>query len=368
MKNKLQVPEEQMTVSRQNRRNLKTMLIITAFISLGAVINALMEHGFNFAPVINEFTIGLLFGFAISASEIYFFERKMRRARFVTLLAVRTLFYLALCTLIIITVAASRVGFEGNLSYYYVFSHEDLISYIKSPEFTELLIYSIVLSFFVNFVRQINRFLGQNVLLNYISGKYQPPVEEELIFMFLDLNSSTTIAEKLGVKRNHEFLNDFFHEMTDAILECKGKIYQYVGDEVVLTWSINDGKSDLNCIRCFFLIQEKINESKNHFLRNYDVFPEFKAGLHAGAVIAGEIGDIKKDIVYHGDTVNTTARIEAECNKYGKKFLASDDVLKILQLNSIYKAVSLGSIKLRGRKSETRMFSIEDNNEPVKTV
>ncbi len=92
-----------------------------------------------------------------------------------------------ICSILIIAVAASRIDYEGDAILYNDFLNENVYSYITSREFIELLIYSVVLSFFVNFVRQIDRLLGQNVLLNYVRGKYQLPLEEELIFMFLDL-------------------------------------------------------------------------------------------------------------------------------------------------------------------------------------
>ncbi len=350
-----------MSLSRQDRRNIKTIFIFTAFTSLGAIINALVEHGLNIYPVLSEFIIGFSFGMIASSFEIYVFEKKFRRVNFSTLLIVRTLFYVMICGIIILAVATSRIGFRADIRYYKALQHHDLLLYITSEDFTELLIYSVVLSFFVNFIRQINRLLGQNVLFNYIAGRYYPAIKEELIFMFLDLKSSTTIAEKIGLEKNHEFLNDFFHDMTDSILEYKGKIYQYVGDEVVLTWTLKSGIEDLNCVKCFFHIHNYILGRKNFYTNKFGVYPEFKAGIHCGEVLAGEIGDIKKDIVYHGDPVNTAARIQAECNFYNKILLISKDLLDKLDLNGLYKVQSMGSIILRGKKSELELFSVEES-------
>jgi len=186
--------------------------------------------------------------------------------------------------------------------------------------------------------------------------------------MFLDLKSSTTIAEKIGLIKNHKFLNDFFHDMTDAILECKGRIYQYVGDEVVIVWRVKEGVKDLNCLNLFWKIKDNIESKKNKYLERYGVYPEFKAGIHIGEVIAGEIGDIKKDIVYHGDTVNTTARIQAECNKYSSLMLASKDILSLLDFVPEYEAKSIGSIRLRGKETELELFSVNKSVSSSKFV
>ena len=347
-------------MSIQVKRNLNSILIFTAFTSFGAVLYAISNHGLSLIPMLCQFVIGFTFGIVTSLTEIYVFENWLKRKHFSVALLIRSSFYIIVSAAIIIIVITSNFGKEAHLFAYQEEEHNDLLGYLTSIDFIELLAFSVVLSFFVNFVRQINRMLGQNVLFNYVRGKYQLPLEEELIFMFLDLKSSTTIAEKIGLKKNHEFLNDFFHDMTDPILECKGRIYQYVGDEIVLTWHLKEGAKNLNCINCFYNIQNKIYDLKDIYLKKYGVYPEFKAGLHFGEVITGEMGDIKKDIVYHGDTVNTAARIQAECNKYNKKVLVSYDLVSKLDLGDKYIKESMGRIILRGKQKELELFSIEE--------
>jgi adenylate cyclase len=54
--------------------------------------------------------------------------------------------------------------------------------------------------------------------------------------MFVDLLSSTTIAEALGNEKYHNLLHDFYADITNPIIYNKGEIYQYVGDEVIVSW------------------------------------------------------------------------------------------------------------------------------------
>jgi len=56
--------------------------------------------------------------------------------------------------------------------------------------------------------------------------------------MFVDLLSSTTIAEALGNEKYHNLLHDFYADITNPIIYNKGKIYQYVGDEVIVSWRL----------------------------------------------------------------------------------------------------------------------------------
>ena len=303
-----------MKLSNQNKRNLKSVLIFTAIMSIGTSLNAFMEHGFVFTYIIYDFTIGLIFGLIISLTEIYFFEKKFRRVNFTLLLIFRTIYYVVVASLIVIVIAASDVGETVDTILHDAVNDKDIRGLFESEDFNEIVLYTIVLSFLINFIRQINYLLGQKVLLNYAAGKYHIPLEEDLIFMFLDLKSSTTIAEKLGLIKNHRFLDDFFYDLTDPILGNKCRIYQYVGDEIVIVWKVKDGVKNLNCINLFFDILDEIDSKKDLYLQKYGVYPKFKAGIHCGKVITGEIGYIKKDIVYHGDTINTASRIQAECN------------------------------------------------------
>jgi class 3 adenylate cyclase len=68
--------------------------------------------------------------------------------------------------------------------------------------------------------------------------------------MFLDLNDSTAIAARLGPVRFNDFKNDFFYDIAEPVLETRGQIYQYVGDEAVVTWTLDKGLRQGNCLRC----------------------------------------------------------------------------------------------------------------------
>lgn len=342
------------------KRNFKSVLVFTAITTGGAFILAVLLHGFNYYAIRNNLIIGFLFGLITSVVEIYYFEDRLRRVKFFYAKLIRLIFYLIVCAVITLIAYAANLGEDTNLSYNYSYFSDNSNNFLKSDDFIELLMFCLFLGFFANFLRQINRLLGQNVLMNHIRGKYQPAAQEELIFMFIDLKSSTTIAEKLGLELNHEFLNDFFHDMTDSILECKSTIYQYVGDEIVLTWTVKNGINNLHCVDVFFHIIKQIDSKKELYLKKYGVYPEFKAGLHIGKVIVGEMGDVKKDLVYHGDTMNTTARIQSECNAAGKIFLASGEIIGKLDLDGRYKTESIGFIKLRGKENELELFSIEE--------
>jgi adenylate cyclase len=204
---------------------------------------------------------------------------------------------------------------------------------------------------------QINSKFGQGALGNIIRGKYNTPKEEKRIFMFLDLNSSTSMAERLGDETYHELLKDFFSDITNPILDNNGEIYQYVGDEVIVAWTYEDGIKDNQCVKCFFDIKVHINSLREKYLSRYGLVPSFKAGIHCGKVVAGEVGIIKRDITYSGDVLNTTSRILTMCKEFNAEILSSAELISKLSLKN-YATRPLGSIKLRGKEKEVLLSSL----------
>ncbi|MBC8984974.1 adenylate/guanylate cyclase domain-containing protein [Pedobacter sp. N36a] len=222
-----------------------------------------------------------------------------------------------------------------------------------------LVIYYLFMTFIIGFINQVNRKYGPGVLVPLLLGKYKSPKEEERIFMFMDLKSSTAIAEKLGHLKYSSFIRDSFLDINKILLSFNADVYQYVGDEIVVTWRITDDERDLSCIRFFFGCEKQFQDNANYYLSNYGFLPHFKAGLHMGKVTAVEIGDIKRDIAYHGDTLNTAARIQSVCNDYHKKFLISEYALASLDPHHQLQTEAIGMILLRGKSVEVGIFSVE---------
>jgi adenylate cyclase len=209
---------------------------------------------------------------------------------------------------------------------------------------------------FTQFALQMDRKFGHGVLWKIILGKYHLPREEYRVFMFVDLKASTTIAETIGDVKYHLLLHEFFSDVTNAIINCKGSIYNYAGDQVIVSWT-SPGN---HCIQCFFDMKKSIEERKDAYLQRFGLIPEFKAGLHAGKVIAGEIGIIKRDITYSGDVLNTTSRIQDKCNELNVRLLVSGELLADIQLDQGYTAQYMGTMKLKGKKKEIGLHAISE--------
>ncbi|MGN6508701.1 MAG: adenylate/guanylate cyclase domain-containing protein [Chitinophaga sp.] len=227
----------------------------------------------------------------------------------------------------------------------------------KARMYKNGLVWAIVVAV-TQLLMQINSKFGPGVFWNIVRGRYNTPREERRIFMFLDLNSSTAIAEKLGNKRYHAFLKDLFTDITNPVLDNRGEIYQYVGDEVIVAWRYDEGVADSKCVQCFFDIKLHLETLKDKYLAQYGVMPVFKAGIHSGKVVAGEVGIIKRDITYSGDVLNTTSRIQGLCKQYNAEVIASGDLMAELRLDGHFEAQALGSIRLRGKEKEMALVAL----------
>jgi adenylate cyclase len=112
---------------------------------------------------------------------------------------------------------------------------------LTSDMFRVLFLYFIVVSTLLSFFIQMGQRFGPEVLLKMILGRYRKPREEERVFMFLDLKSSTRIAEKLGHVLYSQLLQACFADVSQVVINTRAEIYQYVGDEIVLSWSMQEG-------------------------------------------------------------------------------------------------------------------------------
>ncbi len=196
--------------------------------------------------------------------------------------------------------------------------------------------------------------------LPLLLGRYSKPRQEQRIFMFFDMRSSTRIAEELGHERFFNLLNDVYADITDPVIDTRGEIYQYVGDEVSVTWRLQRGLKDQRCLECFFRIREKLQQRAEHYKAAYGLVPEFKAGLHYGPVTAGEVGLVKKEPIFSGDAVNTAARIQSSCNRLGVDLLVSKDLLDMLRLtDNRFTRKPMGEIALLGKKNPIGLWTVE---------
>jgi len=237
----------------------------------------------------------------------------------------------------------------------------EAIGYIRySDMFWINLLTVFIVSLIFTSIVEINTLHRKGELFKYISGLYLKPKEVEKVFMFADMKSSTSIAEKLGNLAFGNLLQDFFSDISEAVSMTRGEVYGYVGDEIIISWKLQHAFNHNQCIRCFFEMERSILKRTDYYTGKYGIVPEIKAGLHAGKVVVMWVGEQKKEIVYLGDVLNTTSRIQAECNRLGEKLLASGQVIQQLSMPAEFASSPMGEIVLRGKEEKVSLFGLKE--------
>lgn len=218
--------------------------------------------------------------------------------------------------------------------------------------------YGLLLLWLTVLLIQLIRVVGDRTSIGVTLGRYRRPRAEERFFLFIDLLGSTTLAERVGPLAVHRFLDRVFQIASDPIDEHEGEIYQYVGDEIVITWTIDEGGPEARPLRCYFAIEKALAAAAADFQRDFGVEPKIRGALHAGPVISGEVGGSRHAIVFHGDVMNTTSRIENATRDLQRPLLVSEDALTRLERKEAYKLEDLGPQVLRGRAATLRLYAV----------
>ena len=312
----------------------------------GALLGAVYTHFKQGPPPVGA-AVGSSIALAIFALERFVLRRNsgalFGRLPFLPYLALRSALYVAI--LLVVNELANRFA-----------SPDARFVEIKQVD----ILFSVTLCIAGNLLFSVNELLGPGVLFAFAAGRYYHPRREERMLLFIDMRSSTAIAERLGEERFLGFLNRFFQDVSFAISEAGGEIHKYVGDEVIATWPMAPGANDAGCMRACFAGFERLAANSADYEREFGLRADFRAGLHCGPVVVGELGYLKKEIALIGDAMNTAARILEACRETGCAVLASATLLERLSaLPPSVTARALGPLPMRGKERAVELYALE---------
>jgi len=359
-------------LSPKTKRNIFRIIPFAALWVIFSTVYLLLERGllgnstyypstgnsYNFHRNIFAIPVSaLITGLFIGTLEIRYFGRWFIHKSFSKKLLLKSIIYLVVILLfLILTLIATTDNFLTA-----IFRKEfwlNVWAFFTTYSLFSVVVYIAVIVIVIQFYSEVSESIGLAVLNNFFTGKYHKPVVEERIYMFLDMKSSTSIAEHLGHVKYFEMLKKYYADISDPIIEYSGEIYQYVGDEIVVSWKLRNGLHNNNCLQCFFAMKAALKEQEEKYNEEFGLLPEFKAGFHFGKVTTGEIGVIKKEIIFTGDVLNTTARIQGLCNIHKVDILLSGDLVRRLDVNAQFHLKTLGESELRGRGEKIELFTI----------
>jgi adenylate cyclase len=264
---------------------------------------------------------------------------------FATSLMVRSTIYLAIITVIqLFQLGEVIAGVSPDRS---------------SKAFWSSFIYSAVLSVVMNLALGVTNIIGPRAFLNFFIGRYHTPVEEKRFVLFVDIAGSTGLAERLGGIAIHRLLDRTFRLLTVAVVDYRGEVLDYVGDEVIVTWPERGGAIDCRPLRCFVAMRDELSRASGQLEREFGAAPLIRGSLHFGPVIVGEIGDVKRAIVFNGDVMNTAARLEELSRNVDGGFLASRATMERFNSAPPFAVRDLGRLPIRGRADGIDVVGID---------
>ena len=337
-------------VSRLRLMGIALPVIFVVSVLFGATLNAGLSWYIAFASIGTATVIGL----PIFAFELFYVNSPLgvgfRRWPFARFIAARLAVWCA--WYFVATQLANHWfgGAEGEL--------------LPDSDFWWTIVFSFAVGFSIVFGLALNRIIGPGVFRNFLLGRYHTPREEERALLFIDLAGSTAIAERIGATRFLELMNEFVHDVGVALEGSGGTIYQYVGDEAIITWRLEESRSrDISgAVEAVLRLRARIAARGESYRSRFGVVPRFRAALHAGPVVVGEMGDSKLEIVLLGDTVNTTARIEQSCRELDRDFLASAEALALVTLPPEVESEEMPPVALKGKSRPVRLFAIANGS------
>jgi adenylate cyclase len=321
---------------------------------LFAVVACGASAGLVFSvPQGHSVIVGIGYGIAMSgtlgAIELFVIDGPMRdwlsRFSFTAALAIRSSIYAAVIALLQWLQPGELVA--------------GLPPETASASFWYGFLYSAAVSVLFNLGFAITNLIGARSLLNFLTGRYHAPVEENRFVLFVDIAGSTGLAESLGGLAIHRLLDRTFRLLTLSVVDYRGEVLNYVGDEVIVTWQERDGTIDCRPLRCFVAMRDGLARAAGQFEQEFGVVPRIRGSLHFGPVIIGEIGDVKRAIVFNGDVMNTAARLEELSRQVEGGFLASRAAMERFTAAPPFAVRDLGRLAIRGRADGIDVVGID---------
>src|SRR5215472_27950 len=102
---------------------------------------------------------------------------------------------------------------------------------------------------------------------------------------------------------------------------------------------------------------EHLDAAAPDFTRDFGIAPRVRGAFHVGPVSGGEVGGRKRNIVFHGDVMNTTSRLEQLARELNQRLVVSGDAVSRLAGTDRYTLEDLGTHLLRGRTSSVQIYA-----------
>ncbi len=293
--------------------------------------------------------LGFFMGISIFLMQEYVYPHFFRKYGMFLTIVVQALFFMIAC--------AMGLWFILELNRSHLIYIDDMI--VPNTDVKWVLsftFYCLILHVFIHLLLAFRRALGKNYFRSLLRGNYRVPVVEYRIFMFLDMFSSTRTAEESGHYNYSLLLQECFDDLSEVLLDFDAEVYQYVGDEAVLTWKVTPDFDRKQCIQLYDAFCERLMKREKFYEQKFSLLPTFKASVNEGLVTVAEIGKVKTEIAYHGEVLSTAARVQKLCNLHTADLLITQCFFEQLDSQCQNAFIEVDTAFLRGKKKAVTLY------------
>ena len=344
-------------MSQIRRRRLRSA---GAFALTGALLGVvvglvlgLVDRESLLLSVARGLTIGLCIGGGVGVGEELLLPGWSRRLGLRTLNALRITLYAAGIFLALTLVNAASLAWLRDLG-----PLGAVRAYFADHNGTRDLVLAAGLSILFALLMQLRRLHRARELWGLLSGRYYYPEQEERVFLFADIADSTGLAERLGPLEYSHLLRNCFSDISEAILAWGGSVYQHAGDSVIVSWPLAAGLQGGTCVRCFWEMVGSLESRADEYTGRFGTIPTLRGGIHGGSVVTTWVGEAKRELAFHGDTLNATSRVQGLCKTLGARLLVSGPIYARIEPDAVWAVMPLGEHPLRGRREPLVLVSV----------
>jgi adenylate cyclase len=210
------------------------------------------------------------------------------------------------------------------------------------------------------------RYVTRQVADHVLSGNGQ--LGGELVpvtVLFSDIRSFTTLSEHMPPRELLDFLNVFFSGMVESVMAHDGVVDKFIGDAIMAVFGAPEPKAGdaLNAIKAALSMRQRLADINEGFRAAGK--PEIRAGigLHAGEVVAGNMGHVERmEYTVIGDAVNLASRIEGMTKELHTDILISEDLYR--KVEGQVDAEPLQRIHVKGREQKVMVYRLKNLRPP----
>lgn len=339
--------------------NLKQVLLYCLTGMLLGLIYIALVNGFSHSyPFINGVIIGILLGAMIGVFEIYLFGQRLQRYPFFVMLSIRVCTYITCITVIILIVVTTTRSVRHEQIFLAALQSEESLAYIFHGNFKTAITYTFLAAVLANFIRLVSFKIGRGMPTNFFLGLYYQPKLVERIFIFLNISNADHVLKKNNLETYHQFIHEIYCAISVAAIHHNAYVYEYVDDQMIVYWKANHKARSSSWLFFCKEISTVMRNRQDYTEKTYGIVPKLRCVLHGGNVIQAEIGELKTEIVFHGDVLNTAARMMSVAHEKKQEFVASQYIVDRLTPPDEKIHHPIGEIELRGKQIPVSLYSM----------